>query len=137
MYSECQLPTPLVPTWSNYFLRYSKRIDHLWVVVDVSIDSLRGNPPPSLLQCRRCPSGCVIDEIPSGYAKVTWVEHVEADSRGVHNLYQSFVNCGMGFGAQQWLCTLQRECERIASVLATNIPVADMNGSSTLPYMTV
>ncbi|MCO5587915.1 hypothetical protein L7F22_041867 [Adiantum nelumboides] len=127
MYSEFQLPTPLVPTRENYFLRYSKRVDHLWVVVDVSIDSLRGNPPPSLLRCRRRPSGCVIEEMPSGYSKVTWVEHVEADSRGVHNLYQSFVNCGMGFGAQRLLCTLQRQCERIASVLANNIPAGDMN----------
>ncbi|KAI5055598.1 hypothetical protein GOP47_0029575 [Adiantum capillus-veneris] len=127
MYSEFQLPTPLVPTRENYFLRYSKRVDHLWVVVDVSIDSLRGNPPPSLLRCRRRPSGCVIEEMPSGYSKVTWVEHVEADSRGVHSLYQSFVNCGMGFGAQRWLCTLQRQCERIASVLANNVPAGDMN----------
>lgn len=127
MYAEFQLPSPLVPTRENYFLRYSKRVDHLWVVVDVSIDSLRGNPPPSLLRCRRRPSGCVIEEMPSGYSKVTWVEHVEADTRGVHSLYQPFVNCGMGFGAQRWLCTLQRQCERIASVLANNIPAGDMN----------
>lgn len=127
MYSEFQLPTPLVPTRENYFLRYSKRVDHLWVVVDVSIDSLRGNPPPSLLRCRRRPSGCVIEEMPSGYSKVTWVEHVEADSRGVHSLYQLYVNCGLGFGAQRWLCTLQRQCERIASVLANNIPAGDTN----------
>lgn len=127
MYSEFQLPTPLVPTRENYFVRYSKRMDHLWVVVDVSVDSLRGNPPPSLLRCRRRPSGCVIEEMPSGYSKVTWVEHVEADTRGVHSLYQPLVSCGMGFGAQRWLCTLQRQCERIASVLANNIPTGNMN----------
>ena len=56
--------------------------------------------------------------------QVTWVEHVEADNRGVHNLYQSLVSSGIGFGAMRWLCTLQRQCERIASVLA-NIPAAD------------
>jgi homeobox-leucine zipper protein len=39
-------------------------------VVDVSIDSVRGNPPPSLLRCRRRPSGCVIEELQSGYSKV-------------------------------------------------------------------
>ena len=63
------------------------------------------------------------------FLQVTWVEHVEADSRGVHSLYQPYVSCGMGFGAKRWLCTLQRQCERIASVLANNIPSPrDMSG---------
>lgn len=127
MYAEFQVPSPLVPTRENYFLRYSKRVDHLWVVVDVSIDSLRGNPPPALLRCRRRPSGCVLEEMPSGYSKVLWVEHVEADNRGVHALYQSFVNSGMAFGAQRWVSTLQRQCERIASLLANNIPARDLS----------
>ncbi|KAH7445299.1 hypothetical protein KP509_01G001800 [Ceratopteris richardii] len=127
MYAEFQVPTPLVPTRENYFLRYSKRVDNLWVVVDVSIDSLRGNPPPALLRCRRRPSGCVIAEMPSGYSKVTWVEHVEADTKSVHKLYQSYVDSGMAFGAKRWLCTLQRQCERIASVLANNIPSRDLS----------
>lgn len=126
MYAEFQVCSPLVPTRENYFLRYSKRVDHLWVVVDVSVDSLRGNPPPALLRCRKRSSGCVIEEMPNGYSKVTWVEHVEADNRGVHNLYQPFVNSGMAFGAQRWVCTLQRQCERIASLLANNIPARDM-----------
>ncbi|MCO5614870.1 hypothetical protein L7F22_069155 [Adiantum nelumboides] len=127
MYAEFQVPTPLVPTRENYFLRYSKRVDHVWVVVDVSIDSLRGNPPAALLRCRRRPSGCVIEEMPSGYSKVTWVEHVEADTKSVHKLYQPFVDSGMAFGAVRWLCTLQRQCERIASVLANNIPTRDLS----------
>lgn len=122
MYAELQLPTPLVPTREIYFLRYSKRVDHLWVVVDVSVDSLRGNPPPSLLRCRKRPSGCVIEETANGYSKVTWVEHVEVDDKGVHPSYQSLVNSGVAFGAQRWLATLQRQCERIASLLANNIP---------------
>ena len=70
IYAELQLPSPLVPTREVYFLRYSKRVDHLWVVVDVSVDSLRGNPPPSLLRCRKRPSGCVIEETSNGYSKV-------------------------------------------------------------------
>eukprot|EP00249_Psilotum_nudum_P037059 c9377_g1_i1 orf=796-3156(+) len=121
MYAEFQVPSPLVPTRENYFLRYSKRVDNTWVVVDVSLDSLRGNPPPSLLRCRRRPSGCVIEEMPNGYSKVTWVEHVEVDNSKVHALYQAFVNCGIAFGAQRWVATLQRQCERIASLLASNI----------------
>eukprot|EP00250_Pteridium_aquilinum_P016242 c23020_g1_i1 orf=781-3153(-) len=127
MYAEFHVPSPLVPTRENYFLRYSKRVEHLWVVVDVSIDSLRGNPPPSLVRCRRRPSGCVIEEMPSGYSKVTWVEHVEADTRGVHSLYQAYVNGGMAFGAVRWLCTLQRQCERMATVLASNNSSRDLS----------
>jgi hypothetical protein len=40
----------------------------------------------------------------------------------------------MGFGAKRWLCTLQRQCERIASVLASNIPSAggDMAGKDNM-----
>ncbi|KAI5084850.1 hypothetical protein GOP47_0001019, partial [Adiantum capillus-veneris] len=124
--SKFHVPSPLVPTRENYFLRYSKRVEHLWVVVDVSVDSLRGNPPPSLLRCRRRPSGCVIEEMPSGYSKVTWVEHVEADPQGVNSLYQTYVDNGMAFGAVRWLCTLQRQCERVATVLANNMPSRDL-----------
>ncbi|MCO5577089.1 hypothetical protein L7F22_030911 [Adiantum nelumboides] len=125
MYAEFHVPSPLVPTRENYFLRYSKRVEHLWVVVDVSIDSLRRNTPPSALRCRRRPSGCLIEEMPSGYSKVTWVEHVEADPRGVNSLYQAYVDSGLAFGAVRWLCTLQRQCERMAIVLANNIPSRD------------
>ena len=71
MYAEFQVSSPLVPTREFYFLRYCKRVDHLWVIVDVSVDSLRANPnSPTLLRCRRRPSGCIIEEMPSGYSKV-------------------------------------------------------------------
>lgn len=70
MYAELQMPTPLVPTREVYFLRYSKKVDHLWVVVDVSVDSLRGNPPLALLRCRKRPSGCLIEGTKNGYSKV-------------------------------------------------------------------
>ncbi|KAI5055062.1 hypothetical protein GOP47_0030207 [Adiantum capillus-veneris] len=118
VYAELQLPTPFVPTRDAYFLRYSKRVDHQWLVVDVCIDSLRANPPPSLLKCRKRPSGCVLEETTNGYSKITWVEHVEVDNAGVHPIYQSLVNSGIGFGAQLWVATLQRQCKRIASLLA-------------------
>ena len=75
MYAEFQVPTPLVPTRELYFLRYCKRVDRLWVIVDVSVDSLRGNLSPSQLLCRRRPSGCLIQEMPSGYSKVCMHAH--------------------------------------------------------------
>eukprot|EP01018_Ginkgo_biloba_P016723 Gb_16030 [translate_table: standard] len=127
MYAEFQVPSPLVPTRENYFLRYCKQhSDGVWAVVDVSLDSLRGNPPPSMLRCRRRPSGCLIQEMPNGYSKVTWVEHVEVDERAVHRIYHQLVSSGMGFGAKRWLATLERQCERLASMLACNIPARDL-----------
>ena len=59
--------------------------------------------------------------------QVSWVEHTEAPTSAVHGLYKSLVNSGMAFGALRWLCSLQRQCERIASVLA-NVPPRDMSG---------
>uniref|UniRef100_A0A6M2EMJ7 Uncharacterized protein n=1 Tax=Populus davidiana TaxID=266767 RepID=A0A6M2EMJ7_9ROSI len=123
MTAEFQLPTPLVPTRESYYVRYCKQhADGTWAVVDVSLDSIR--PGPSA-RCRRRPSGCLIQEMPNGYSKVTWVEHVEVDDRGVHNLYKHLVSSGHAFGAKRWVATLNRQCERLASAMATNIPAGD------------
>lgn len=59
---------------------------------------------------------------------MTWVEHVEVDERGVHNLYKQLVNTGDAFGAKRWVATLDRQCERLASSMATNIPTVDVGG---------
>ncbi|CAL1393800.1 unnamed protein product [Linum trigynum] len=125
MTAEFQLPTPLVPTRESYFARYCKQhADGTWAVVDVSLDDLR--PSPVADRCRRRPSGCLIQEMPNGYSKVTWVEHVEVDNRGVHDLYQQVVDSGHAFGAKRWVVTLDRQCERLASAMATNIPTNDV-----------
>ena len=58
------------------------------------------------------------------------MEHTEAPTSAVHGLYKLLVNSGMAFGAVRWLCSLQRQCERIASVLA-NVPPRDMSGERT------
>ncbi|KAK4286255.1 hypothetical protein QN277_002836 [Acacia crassicarpa] len=124
MTAELQVPTPLVPTRESYFVRYCKHHgEGTWAVVDVSLDNLR--PSPSV-RCRRRPSGCLIHEMPNGYSKVTWVEHVEVDDRGVHDLYKQLVSCGHAFGAKRWVATLDRQCERLASSMATNIPTGDV-----------
>lgn len=123
MTAEFQVPSPLVPTRENYFVRYCKQHgDGTWAVVDVSLDILRPSPIP---RCRRRPSGCLIQELPNGYSKVTWVEHVEVDDRAVHNVYRALVNSGLAFGAKRWVSTLDRQCERLASVLASNIPAGE------------
>ncbi|XP_011086174.2 LOW QUALITY PROTEIN: homeobox-leucine zipper protein MERISTEM L1 [Sesamum indicum] len=124
MTAEFQVPSPLVPTRENYFVRYCKQHgDGTWAVVDVSLDNLR---PSSISRCRRRPSGCLIQELPNGYSKVTWVEHVEVDDRAVHSIYKPLVNSGLAFGARRWVATLDRQCERLASVLANNISAGDV-----------
>lgn len=129
MYAELQVLSPLVPTREIYFLRYCKQhAEGVWAVVDVSVDSLRDNPPPSLMKCRRRPSGVLIQDTPNGYSKVTCVEHMEYDDRAVHHMYRDLINSGMAFGAQRWLATLQRQCERLASLLASNIAARELGG---------
>ncbi|KAD5802732.1 hypothetical protein E3N88_14092 [Mikania micrantha] len=124
MSAEFQVPSPLVPTRENYFVRYCKQhADGTWAVVDVSLDNLR---PSSISRCKRWPSGCLIQELPNGYSKVTWVEHVEVDDRAVHNIYRLLVNSGLAFGAKRWVATLEKHCERLASVMANNIPSGDV-----------
>ncbi|GFP94714.1 homeobox-leucine zipper protein meristem l1 [Phtheirospermum japonicum] len=127
MTAEFQVPSPLVPTRENYFVRYCKHhTDGTWAVVDVSLDNLR---PTSISRCRRRPSGCLIQELPNGYSKVTWVEHVEIDDRAVHSIYKALVNSGLAFGAKRWVATLDRQCERLASLMANNISAGDVISS--------
>ncbi|TKY71206.1 Homeobox-leucine zipper protein MERISTEM L1 [Spatholobus suberectus] len=124
MSAEFQVPSPLVPTRENYFVRYCKQQpDGIWAVVDVSLDNLR---PSTISRSRRRPSGCLIQELPNGYSKVTWIEHVEVDDRAVHSIYRPLVNSGLAFGAKRWVATLDRQCERLASSRANNIPAGDL-----------
>jgi len=62
--------------------------------------------------------------------QVTWVEHVEVDDRSVHSIYKLLVNAGLAFGARRWVGTLDRQCERLASVMASNIPTSDIGGKA-------
>ncbi|XP_020978973.1 homeobox-leucine zipper protein PROTODERMAL FACTOR 2-like isoform X1 [Arachis ipaensis] len=114
MSAEFQVASPLVPSRENYFVRYCKEHpDGRWTVVDVSLE----NESRSRRSSRRRPSGCLIEELPNGYSKVTWIEHVEVDDRGVHTLYKPLVKCGLAFGAKRWMATLERQCERVASYI--------------------
>ncbi|CAL9769618.1 unnamed protein product [Musa acuminata subsp. burmannicoides] len=124
MTAEFQVPSPLVPTREILFVRYCKhQADGSWAVVDVSLDTLR---PPLVARCRRRPSGCLIQEMPNGYSKVTWVEHAEVDDGSVHDIYKPLVNSGLAFGATRWIGSLDRQCERLASLMASNVPSGDI-----------
>ncbi|KAK3141763.1 hypothetical protein QOZ80_4BG0338020 [Eleusine coracana subsp. coracana] len=76
------------------------------------------------MNCRRQPSGCVVQDTPNGLCKVTWVEHTEYDEASVHQLYRPLLQSGLAFGAGRWLATLQRQCECLA-ILMSSIAVPD------------
>ncbi|POO00405.1 START domain containing protein [Trema orientale] len=117
MVAEYQVPSPLVPCRESYFTRYCKRLgDMMWGVVDVSLESLFKFPSSSLF--RRLPSGCLIQQMPNGSYKVIWIEHVEANNRVVHHIFQPMVTPGFTFSSKCWLATLARACERSAALVA-------------------
>ncbi|XVF79987.1 hypothetical protein PTKIN_Ptkin15bG0034400 [Pterospermum kingtungense] len=128
MYAELQVLSPLVQVREVNFLRFCKQhAEGVWAVVDVSIDTIRetSSGAPTFLSCRRLPSGCVVQDMPNGYSKVTWVEHAEYDESQVHQLYRPLLSSGMGFGAQRWVATLQRQCECLAILMSSSVPTRD------------
>lgn len=64
--------------------------------------------------------------------QVTWVEHAKVEEKPVHQIFCNYVYSGMAFGAQRWLGVLQRQCERVASLMARNI--SDLGGFQFLNY---
>ncbi|KAJ7975330.1 Homeobox leucine zipper protein [Quillaja saponaria] len=110
MYEELQVLSPLVPTREFYILRYYNHF-------------------ASQCQSHRLPSGCLIQDLPNGYSKVTWVEHVEIeDKTPVHRLYRDLIYSGLAFGAEKWLATLQRMCERFACLMVSSTSTRDLGG---------
>ncbi|KAJ8554080.1 hypothetical protein K7X08_024758 [Anisodus acutangulus] len=131
MYEELQVLSPLVPTRQFYFLRFCQQIEQgSWAIVDVSYDINQENQY-SFTSCKvhRLPSGCLIQDMPNGYAKVTWVEHVEVEEKGlIHRLYRDLIHSGLAFGAERWIGTLQRVCERYACLVVNSTPSHDLGG---------
>nr|UER43262.1 ANL2.2 protein [Populus tomentosa] len=128
MHAELQVLSPLVPVREVNFLRFCKQhAEGVWAVVDVSVDTIRetSGAPPAFVNCRRLPSGCVVQDMPNGYSKVTWIEHAEYDESQTHQLYRPLISSGMGFGAQRWIATLQRQSECLAILMSSNVPSRD------------
>ncbi|PAN31920.1 hypothetical protein PAHAL_5G450300 [Panicum hallii] len=125
MKAELQVLSPLVPIREVTFLRFCKQLaEGAWAVVDVSIDGLLRDQNSATtsnaanIRCRRLPSGCVMQDTPNGYCKVTWVEHTEYDEASVHQLYRPLLRSGLAFGARRWLAMLQRQCECLAILMS-------------------
>ncbi|KAF6152046.1 hypothetical protein GIB67_031368, partial [Kingdonia uniflora] len=73
MHGELQVLSPLVPIREVNFLRFCKQYaEGVWAVVDVSVDMNRDTSnPQTFVSSRRLPSGCVVQDMPNGYSKVT------------------------------------------------------------------
>ncbi|CAA7406600.1 unnamed protein product [Spirodela intermedia] len=123
MYGEFQFLSPLVPMREAYFFRYCQQNaeEGTWVVVDFPVDGFNDGLQVPFTRYRRRHSGCVIQDMPNGYSKVTWVEFAEVEDKPVHQIFNQLVSSGMAFSAQRWLAVLQRQCERLASLMARNI----------------
>uniref|UniRef100_A0A7N0U4G3 START domain-containing protein n=1 Tax=Kalanchoe fedtschenkoi TaxID=63787 RepID=A0A7N0U4G3_KALFE len=125
MHAEYLFLSPLVPTRESYFLRYCQQNaeEGTWVVVDFPTDNFQNSFQSAHLPAyKRRPSGCIIQDMPNGYSRVTWVEHCEIEDKPVHQIFNNIVSNGLAFGAERWLNVLQRQCERLASLMARNIP---------------
>ncbi|GMJ13561.1 ANTHOCYANINLESS 2, ARABIDOPSIS THALIANA HOMEODOMAIN PROTEIN [Hibiscus trionum] len=122
MDAEFQVLSPLVPIRGVRFVRFCKQYsDGAWAVVDVSIDPSNAWNPQMFANCRRLPSGCVIQDMGNKYTKVTWVEHSEYDESTVHHVLRPLLGSGFGFGAQRWIATLQRQCHQLTLLMSPAI----------------
>ncbi|KAI3694336.1 hypothetical protein L1987_77300 [Smallanthus sonchifolius] len=96
-------------------------VDGSWTIVDFPLDSFHETYESCFTRYKRLPSGCIIQDMPNGYSRVTWVEHGEAENDPVHRIFTDYVSSGMAFGARRWLAVLQRQCERLTSLMARNV----------------
>ncbi|XP_020552078.1 homeobox-leucine zipper protein ROC1-like isoform X1 [Sesamum indicum] len=138
MNAEFHVPSPLVPTRESYFLRFCKQhlTDDTWTVVDVSLDGLH-SATPQLVACRRRPSGCVIQDMPNGYSKVTWMEHVEVEDGGVHNIYKPLITAGLAFGAKRWVAILDAHSQRLQRAAAPKADVTCLGDDTTQGWKSI
>ncbi|XP_010321992.1 homeobox-leucine zipper protein HDG1 isoform X2 [Solanum lycopersicum] len=111
--AELQIISNVVPVREIKFLRFcQKHAEDSWIIVDVSVDTIKeGSQQYKIEKCRRLPSGCIIQDMSNGYSKVTWIEHMEYDEIFVDHLYRPLIRAGLGFGAQRWMSSLQRQSE--------------------------
>ncbi|KAG8502729.1 hypothetical protein CXB51_000622 [Gossypium anomalum] len=123
MLAEFHQCTPLIPARQSYFARYCKKhTNGTWGVVDVSLESLFPYPQ---VRFRRRPSGCVIQEVGNRGSEVTWIEHVEVDSRSLHALFRPIVSSGFAFSAKRWIATINRHCQWLTTSMARIAPTTD------------
>ncbi|KAK4718067.1 hypothetical protein R3W88_016405 [Solanum pinnatisectum] len=111
--TELQIISNVVHVREIQFLRfYQKHAEGTWIIVDVSINTIKeGSNQYKIENCRRLPSGCIIQDVTNCYSKFILIEHMEYDDIFVHNLYRPLISAGLGFGAQSWMSSLRRQSE--------------------------
>nr|KYP50288.1 Homeobox-leucine zipper protein HDG12 [Cajanus cajan] len=127
MNAEMHILSHLVPTREFLFLRYCKQIEAgVWVIGDVSLDSSKYKT--SVSQAWRLPSGCLIQEMTQGLCRVSWVEHVNVDDNiQTHEIFKDIIH-NNAYGAERWVSTLERMCERFACASVETIPSYEAGG---------
>ncbi|KAK9091462.1 hypothetical protein Sjap_024639 [Stephania japonica] len=135
MHMEMQLLSPLVSVRKFYFLRCCQQINQgVWAIADVSFDFSQKSQFVSP-NARKLPSGYLIQDTTNGYCKVTLVEHVELEEKILtHQLYRDLVHSGIAFGAERWLATLTRMCERFSCLMMTSTQTTELGGVNASPH---
>ncbi|KAG2300313.1 hypothetical protein Bca52824_036785 [Brassica carinata] len=114
MYEQLHILSPLVPPREFTILRCCQQLEEdVWVIADVSYHQVASEfETPA---CSKRPSGCLIQALPNGHSKVTWMEHVEVNDKvRAHRIYRDLLCGGFGYGARRWTTTLERMCERLS-----------------------
>ncbi|XP_015169582.1 homeobox-leucine zipper protein ANTHOCYANINLESS 2-like [Solanum tuberosum] len=91
--TELQIISDLVYVREVQFLRFCKKhAEGVWAIVDVSVDTIQeGSQQSEIENCRRLPSGCILQDMPNGYCQVTWIEHMEYNENLVHDWYRPVI----------------------------------------------
>ncbi|RWV77511.1 hypothetical protein GW17_00061643 [Ensete ventricosum] len=148
----------LMDAVSVHLFAFCKQLtEGAWAIVDVSIDGIRGTPnaSPATTECRRLPSGCVVQDMPNGFSKYTLLlsicldidalagshsqsfwrpsepklcAHAEYDEAAVHPLYRPLLLSGLALGARRWVASLQRQCQSLAILMSSSLPPDDNTG---------
>ena len=60
---------------------------------------------------------------------------MEVDDGGeLHAMFKHLLNSGQALGANRWLSALDRQCERLAIMMAPNIPSIEPGGQISIYY---
>ncbi|KAL3525079.1 hypothetical protein ACH5RR_013451 [Cinchona calisaya] len=123
MHEKLHVLSPLIAPRESMFLRYIQQLDSTtWVIANISYDCFKEQEDASSSRSWKFPSGCIIQDMPNGKANVTWVEHVQVDDKSLtHHLYKDIVCNSQAYGANRWIVTLQRMCERFAFSMGSRI----------------
>ncbi|XP_047331458.1 homeobox-leucine zipper protein HDG1-like [Impatiens glandulifera] len=128
MYAELQVLSSLIPVRKVKFIRFSRQ--GVWGMVDVSVENSHDisetNP---IINCRRFPSGCIVQDMPNGGSKVTWVEHLDFEENEFNHPL-GVMSCSSSFGAQRWLGSLKRQCLCLAIITSPHDRISGMVNQS-------